>query len=78
MQINRTMGRLGAQARGGLTALIYAKGLRLTSSAMAAVGEGKMVSLMEVSVRFGESSRDAFRAHHEQLAPRAQRSIAPR
>ncbi len=48
MQVNRTMGRVGAKIRGGFTALIYAKGLRLTSSARAAVGEGKIVSLMEV------------------------------
>lgn len=48
MQINRTMGRVGAQIRGGFTAMIYSKGLRLTSAARAAVGEGKIVSLMEV------------------------------
>jgi len=48
MQINRTMGRVGAQIRGGFTAMIYSKGLRLTNAARVAVGEGKIVSLMEV------------------------------
>ena len=48
MQVNRTMGRVGAKIRGGFTAMIYSKGLRLTSAARAAVGEGKIVSLMEV------------------------------
>eukprot|EP00939_MAST-03C_sp_MAST-3C-sp1_P002690 g2690.t1 len=48
MQVNRTMGRVGAQIRGGFTAIIYAKGLKLTQAARQKVGEGKIVSLMEV------------------------------